>query len=239
MRVRPLLVRLGALSIGVAMTAACASTGATSQPVPFPLAPPAGSAEGPATPLPESVVDQIVHTALGLRGTPYTLGGDNPSSGFDCSGLVWYVFEQAHVSLPRTAAEQYLAGRPVPPDQIRAGDLLFFRTTTSGPSHVGIALGSFGEGEFIHAPTENGVVRVERFDTRYWRSRLLGVRRISFPPLARRRDLAHPVQDDPLARAQARVRVSRAVPPRVDDRTREQRRLFGRQVGRRPPEVGL
>jgi peptidoglycan DL-endopeptidase LytE len=172
------LMRGGALVAAGMIAASCASTATVAPPVPFPLAPASPSSGSDVTPLAEPVVDQIVRTALDLLGTPYSLGGDEPSAGFDCSGLVWYVFEQAHVSLPRTVADQYRIGQSVPVDQVRAGDLLFFQTTTDGPSHVGIALGSFGEGEFIHAPTEHGAVRVERFDTPYWRSRLLGVRRV-------------------------------------------------------------
>jgi cell wall-associated NlpC family hydrolase len=178
---RSRVTRLGVFAAAVLIGAGCAPTGRLARPAPFPAAPlpPAAPARTAAPALPEPVVDQIVRTALDLRGVPYRLGGEEPSSGFDCSGLVWYVFDQAHVPVPRTVAEQYLTGQPVQPDDIRAGDLLFFRTTASGPSHVGIALGSFGDGEFIHAPTENGVVRIERFDTPYWRSRLIGVRRIA------------------------------------------------------------
>ena len=92
---------------------------------------------------------QILDTALGLRGIAYRLGGEDPASGFDCSGFVRYVFGQHQLDVPRTVAEQFAAGQDVAPDRIRAGDLVFFRHR--GPTHVGIALGP-GSGEFVHAP---------------------------------------------------------------------------------------
>ena len=115
--------------------------------------------------------------ALGFQGVPYRLGGEDPSGGFDCSGLVRYVFEQYRVDLPRTVADQYQFGRRVQLDDVQAGDLLFFSTIGPGATHVGIALGSVGPGEFVHAPGDGGAVRVEHFDSPYWRSRLVGVRR--------------------------------------------------------------
>ncbi len=89
-----------------------------------------------------------------------------------------YVFEHYQVDLPRTVAEQYQSGRRVPIDDVQAGDLLFFTTIGPGATHVGIALGPSGPGEFVHAPGDGGAVRVEHFDSPYWRSRLVGVRRL-------------------------------------------------------------
>ena len=122
--------------------------------------------------------DALVQTAVGLRGIPYRLGGEEPVGGFDCSGLVRYVFEQHNVPVARTVAEQYLEGRRVSIDDVQAGDLIFFSTVGPGATHVGIVLGTVGPGEFVHAPGEGGSVRVERYDTPYWRSRIVGVRRL-------------------------------------------------------------
>src|SRR5207249_6028612 len=99
----------------------------------------------------------LTGTALSLRGTPYRNGGTDPN-GFDCSGFTQYVFAQYGVSLPREVREQYRVGKSVKPDNLVAGDILFFATTDPGPSHVGIAIGG---DEFVHAPSTTGVVRVE------------------------------------------------------------------------------
>jgi cell wall-associated NlpC family hydrolase len=111
---------------------------------------------------------------LSQRGVRYQLGGASPERGFDCSGLVQYVFYQHGIGLPRTAAEQYRTGIEIRPNEIALGDLLFFSTTGPGPTHVGIVT---GPATFVHAPDTGAVVRQERFDTPYWSSRFLGARR--------------------------------------------------------------
>ena len=148
-----------------AVTAACASSGAV--PRPFPGAP-------VARPAPAPQADTVVGTALGLRGVPYRNGGDS-LDGFDCSGFTQYVFARHGVALPRDTREQYRVGDEIPDEAIEAGDLLFFATTSPGPSHVAIAL---GPDEFVHAPSSTGVVRVERRSARYWTGRYLGARRV-------------------------------------------------------------
>lgn len=122
--------------------------------------------------------DAVTKTALNLRGTKYRLGGEAPGEGFDCSGFVHYVFEQHQIDVPRTVAEQFQVGERIAPEDIQKGDLLFFATTGKGATHVGIALGPEGQGEFVHAPGAGGSVRVEHFDAPYWRSKLVGVRRV-------------------------------------------------------------
>ena len=116
-----------------------------------------------------------METALDLRGVRYRLGGDSPSTGFDCSGFVRFVFAQHQIEVPRTVAEQVAIGRAIKVDRVEAGDLLFFSTSTPGPSHVGIVIGG---GEFVHAPGDGGVVRVDRVDTPYWRARTVDARRV-------------------------------------------------------------
>lgn len=124
------------------------------------------------------MADALVQLALGYQGVPYRLGGEDPNGGFDCSGLVRYVYEQYRVDVPRTVAEQYQFGRHISIGDVQAGDLVFFSTIGPGATHVGIALGPAGPGEFVHAPGEGGAVRIEHFDAPYWRSRLVGVRRV-------------------------------------------------------------
>jgi cell wall-associated NlpC family hydrolase len=117
----------------------------------------------------------VLETAVALKGTPYQFGGMDPGSGFDCSGFVRYVFLQHAVHLPRTVTEQFLVGQDIGVESIVAGDLIFFTTVAPGASHVGIAL---DVGTFVHAPGSGSVVRVERLDAPYWRSRLIGVKRL-------------------------------------------------------------
>jgi cell wall-associated NlpC family hydrolase len=158
---------------------------ATARPEPFPR--PHPSPETPAASLPNGGTTptgtpaartdgyEISGTALALRGTPYRNGGSD-TNGFDCSGFVWYVFAQHRLPMPRTVAEQYRAGSDVQPAELREGDLVFFSTTTPGPSHVGIAVGG---DSFIHAPASTGVVRVEHLSASYWASRFVGARRVT------------------------------------------------------------
>jgi cell wall-associated NlpC family hydrolase len=119
----------------------------------------------------------VVQSALSLLGAPYRFGGTTPQGGFDCSGFVAYVMAQHAVALPRTTAEQFGTGRPVPRDRMQPGDLIFFTTDGPGATHVGIVVDA-GQAEFVHAPKGGASVRVERFDTDYWRRRWVGARRV-------------------------------------------------------------
>jgi cell wall-associated NlpC family hydrolase len=166
------LVRLITVLLLTVFAVGCATSGAV--PKPFPGAP-TGEAPAPEPVSPEAVdASAIVETALSFRGVPYRNGGSDPT-GFDCSGLVQYVFAQHGVALPRETREQFEMGTDVRLAGTEPGDLIFFRTTASGPSHVGVAIGG---DEFVHAPSTRGVVRVERFSAPYWASRIVGVRRI-------------------------------------------------------------
>ena len=177
------MIRVVLLLAAAALTA-CASTGAVPQP--FPGAPTASpSAPEPAVSAPSPVASAaspsprvgyaIAGTALSLRGIPYRLGGMD-TSGFDCSGLVRYVYQQHGISVPRSVAELFRTGSPVSGSVVEPGDLVFFDTKAAGASHVGIAVGG---DEFVHAPASNGVVRVERIGGTYWSARYLGTRRVT------------------------------------------------------------
>ena len=114
--------------------------------------------------------------ALSLRGAPYRNGGGDPANGFDCSGFVRYVYQQHGVPMPRAVREQFQVGKSVKRDRLEPGDLVFFSTVAPGASHVGIMIGG---DQFIHAPSERGVVRVESLGAQYWASRYIGAKRVS------------------------------------------------------------
>ena len=118
--------------------------------------------------------------AVRMVGIQYQWGGRSPETGFDCSGLVAHVFEHAWgLDLPHSAQAQSRAGKAVRIRDLRPGDLVFYNTRNRPYSHVGIYL---GEGRFIHAPRRGAKVRIESFNTRYWRSRFNGARRLE-PPM--------------------------------------------------------
>ncbi len=125
----------------------------------------------------EGLMHDVLETAVALRGSRYQLGGTTPQSGFDCSGLVRYVFALYQLQVPRTVAEQFRVGQEVARTHVSGGDLVFFSTTGPGATHVGIVVDPIAQ-TFVHAPGTGSVVRIERFDTPYWRSRLLGARRL-------------------------------------------------------------
>jgi len=116
----------------------------------------------------------IARSAQTLLGAPYRDGGTLPD-GFDCSGLVCYVFARQGVRVPRDVRRQADTGRQVARADIRAGDLLFFSTIGAGPTHVAIAL---DRDRFIHAPKTGAVVRVESLGSEYWKKRFLYARRV-------------------------------------------------------------
>jgi cell wall-associated NlpC family hydrolase len=115
----------------------------------------------------------VVSTAEGYLGTPYVWGGTS-RSGFDCSGLVWRVFKQNGIEVPRTAGPQYREGRRVTRDELLPGDLVFFSTYSAGPSHVGIYA---GDDRFIQAESSPEGVRYSDLDGVYWRDHIYGYAR--------------------------------------------------------------
>ncbi len=111
----------------------------------------------------------IVRLAEEMLGVPYRWGGRSPS-GFDCSGLVQYTYEQAGFSVPRTSRAQHKAARAVPLGEARPGDLLFF-AESGRVSHVGIYV---GQGQFIHAPATGQNVKVSSIREDWYRQRFAG-----------------------------------------------------------------
>jgi cell wall-associated NlpC family hydrolase len=127
-------------------------------------------------PVPRSNGDlraNLVATAQGYLGVPYLWGGTTPQ-GFDCSGLALAVYRLNGLELPRASRDQYEAGQPVPQDQLRPGDLVFFATAARGEvSHVGIFIGG---DLFIHAPGRGHRITRDHLGEAYFKERYLGGR---------------------------------------------------------------
>jgi len=166
-RARLLILLLGALAL-----AACSSAPKRSAAPPKAAAPALRVVDvAPADPV---RANDVLMRALGLVGTPYRWGGNTPAGGFDCSGLVGFVFlDAARLALPRTTREiaKVKASKP-PRDRLAPGDLVLFGTPTF---HIGIYV---GEGRFVHAPSTGGTVRIDRIDGPYWGPRYDGARRL-------------------------------------------------------------
>lgn len=116
---------------------------------------------------------KILETAKQYIGVPYVWGGSTPS-GFDCSGYVQYVYRLHGYTLPRTSKEQFTTGSWVSKSNLQAGDLVFFNTSGSGVSHVGIYIGN---DQFIHASTSKGVI-ISYLSNSYWAARYYGARKV-------------------------------------------------------------
>jgi cell wall-associated NlpC family hydrolase len=116
--------------------------------------------------------DDIVRTAYSYRGTPYRFGSMSGRT-FDCSGFTSFLFRKQGIKLPRTASEQFHAGQKVSREDLQPGDLVFFHTTRSGISHVGMYV---GDGKFVHASSRGGV-RVDPLDSGYYNNRYRGAAR--------------------------------------------------------------
>jgi cell wall-associated NlpC family hydrolase len=139
-------------------------------------APDPGRNYSPVAPADPAAAASVLMRALGLVGTPYRYGGNTPESGFDCSGLVTYVYrDMLALSLPRTSRElAAIQGPKIAPDRLTAGDLVFFGNK-GNVFHVGIYV---GEGRFVHAPSTGGTVRLDHLDGAYWRDHYTGAKRV-------------------------------------------------------------
>lgn len=123
------------------------------------------------------MADDILMRAMALIGTPYRYGGMSPQTGFDCSGLIGYVFNDSlGMKIPRSTREMIQVNAPViGKDKLRSGDIVFFATSGGRRvSHAGIYV---GDGRFVHAPSTGGKVRMDRLDSTYWSKAYLQAKR--------------------------------------------------------------
>src|SRR5207253_11069277 len=119
---------------------------------------------------------ELVVTAMGFLGVPYRRGGNDATTGFDCSGFVRSMYERTiGLVLPRLAKDQAAATQPIARQELQPGDLVFFNTMRRAFSHVGIYV---GDGKFIHSPRPGAQVRVEDMQKSYWARRFDGARRV-------------------------------------------------------------
>ena len=126
------------------------------------------AAVGDATVAPPSQYGGVVGIAMQYLGVRYVWGGASPS-GFDCSGLVMYVYAQLGISLPHYTVSQWNATDPISTSQMQPGDLVFF----DGLGHVGIYIGN---GQFVDAPHTGAVVRIDSLSA--WGGSFVGARRV-------------------------------------------------------------
>ena len=120
--------------------------------------------------------EQLIERAKALLGIPYKFAGNSPDTGFDCSGLVRFVFRDVlGISLPGRAEDIGRSGEKLSENTLSPGDLVFFNTLNRPLSHVGIYLGNK---QFLHSPASGGVVRIESMTLPYWTKRYQGARRM-------------------------------------------------------------
>jgi cell wall-associated NlpC family hydrolase len=167
-----------ALALWAVLLAGCGGGETRTAPAATRIAPPvpASTRWDTVPPTDPARANAVLMRAISLVGTPYRYGGSTPEGGFDCSGLVNYVYrDMLDLRLPRTsqALSEYQGPR-IAPDRLATADLVFFGSG-GAVSHVGIYV---GEGRFVHAPTSGGTVRLDRLDGPYWRDRYTGARRV-------------------------------------------------------------
>jgi murein DD-endopeptidase len=135
---------------------------------------PTSDADGAAVP------SRVARTAAQMTGVPYRYGGFTPK-GFDCSGLVYYSYRKAGLTVPRTSGEQFKTAKRIDLDDARPGDLLFFARGRS-VDHVAIYL---GDHQFVHAPSTGKSVSVASMNDPYYREHFVAAARFTVRDWAR------------------------------------------------------
>lgn len=136
----------------------------------------AAQVDGPTMPFEHSGrIQTVLKRALALLGTPYRWGGES-TEGFDCSGLVGYVFRSAlGIELPRVSRDMATSGEKIEKAALTAGDLVFFSRRGKRVDHVGIYVGN---GNFLHAPRTGRDVTVSSLADGYWSNKFMQARRV-------------------------------------------------------------
>jgi cell wall-associated NlpC family hydrolase len=171
---------IGLENISAAANAVAAQPASTGDRAPF-----ASDAVAQAQPVASSATDAdkpgngvqtLLKRALALLGTPYRWGG-TATNGFDCSGLVGYVFKTAlGIELPRVSRDMANTGQRIERSALTAGDIVFFKVHGKRVDHVGIYVGN---GQFLHAPSTGKDVMVSRLDQGYWSGKFMEARRVA------------------------------------------------------------
>ncbi len=159
---RPALSRRHGMLLAAALLTGCGTL------------PPSGTAPvaSPAARASQPQRNDVALYAMGLLDTRYRWGGRGPATGFDCSGLVSHVFQEAiGLRVQGSSAELGRKARPVAPDQLLPGDLVFFNTLGARHSHVGVYV---GDGRFVHASNPRTGVRIDQLSNRYYAQRFEG-----------------------------------------------------------------
>ncbi len=148
----------------------------------------------------EGRIQRMINRGLALLGTPYRWGGTTPESGFDCSGLVGYVYRTTlGIELPRISRDMANVGELIRDrDSLKQGDLVFFSRRGNRVDHVGIYL---GEGQFLHSPRTGKDVEVTTLASGYWSHRFLKGRRIAATDIATAGNASEPAGEAAIAKA--------------------------------------
>jgi cell wall-associated NlpC family hydrolase len=161
--------------MGLENISLAAKVAAAAEPADADRAPAGANLPAPAA-KPDGSVQTLLKRALALLGTPYRWGGTG-TNGFDCSGLVGYVFKSAlGIELPRVSRDMANTGQRVERSAMTAGDIVFFHVHGRRVDHVGIYVGN---GQFLHAPRTGKDVMVSRLDDGYWSGKFMEARRIA------------------------------------------------------------
>ena len=128
------------------------------------------------------ISNQVVRTAATQIGQRYRLGGESPRTGFDCSGLIYWAYKQHGIKIPRVTTSQAKVGQKIGRNNLRAGDIVVFRTRNSPNGlHTGLYAGN---NKFIHSPNARSRVKLEPLDGSWWGERFMYGRRVVVPRFA-------------------------------------------------------
>lgn len=123
-----------------------------------------------------SKASSLIATAKNFIGLPYRFGGTSPTSGFDCSGFMQYVYKKtANIDLPRTSGSMAQVGEKISRDNLQPGDMVFFSHSGGRISHVGMYI---GEGRFIHSPSTGKSISITALNSGYWANKFVTARRV-------------------------------------------------------------